>query len=199
MPKKEPTQKITKFFGAKHQSDTIELGYPSDESGADDTNSKDTPQSFDIKKVVNTGSQEVPLKPAYTPNFRMVKKETYSQQSARSICSQDDLKSQEREETTPMKQLVAGPCISLDEVLQSKKRMLNQLTGGEEQQEKVISKYFKRPEDPQEQNFVNLKALKSSPPKPLTMQSENWHVKRDDQKYQRPIEEKAKIALASLE
>jgi hypothetical protein len=90
----------------------------------------------------------VPLKPAYAPNFRMVKKETYSQQSARSICSQDDLKSQEREETTPMKQLVAGPCISLDEVLQSKKRMLNQLTGGEEQQEKVISKYFKRPEDP---------------------------------------------------
>ena len=37
---------------------------------------------------------------------------------------------------------------------------------------------------------MNLKALRSSPPKPLTMQSENWHVKRDDQKYQRPIEEK---------
>ena len=31
------------------------------------------------------------------------------------------------------------------------------------------------------------------------MQSESWHVKRDDQSYKKPLEEKAQAALACLE
>lgn len=47
-----------------------------------------------------------------------------------------------------MKQLLAGPCMNINEMVQSKKRMINQLMAGEEPQEKMLSKYFKRPEEP---------------------------------------------------
>jgi hypothetical protein len=46
-----------------------------------------------------------------------------------------------------MKQMVAGPCISLHEVMRSKKRMLQELTAREEPEEILVSKYFKRKED----------------------------------------------------
>ena len=51
--KKEGAQKITKFFGVKPVSDTIELGFSDDESQADDS-SKATPQSFDPKSLVKS-------------------------------------------------------------------------------------------------------------------------------------------------
>ena len=41
--------------------------------------------------------------------------------------------------------------------------------------------------------------MKASPTQLVTMQSENWHVKRDEKPYHTPIEDKAKVALASLE
>jgi hypothetical protein len=74
-----------------------------------------------------------------------------------------------------MKQMVAGPCLTLQEVNESKKRMFQQLTGRKEESEILVSKYFKKPESPGE--MVNLRAVKNS------FTSESWHVKRDDEKY----------------
>lgn len=128
------------------------------------------------------------LRPA--PQFRMVKKnESLSQHSVKSAPSQDV------EETTPMKQMVAGPCLTMQEISQSKKRMFKDLTGGEDESEILVSKYFKRPGSPSDQ-LVDLRGAKAQ----AGVTSESWHVKRDDQKYQsKPLEEKAHQALAVLE
>lgn len=80
------------------------------------------------------------------------------------------------DETTPMKQMVAGPCLSMQELGLAKKRMMNQLTGGRESSEMVVSKYFKRPESPEE--TVNIKNTKVNLNN--SVMSESWHVKRDD-------------------
>lgn len=76
--------------------------------------------------------------------------------------------------------------------------MLNQLTNGAEDspEEILVSKYFKRDAET-EQRQVDLKVLRQNS---IALQSENWHVKRDDEKYSRkPLQEKAAQALASLE